>query len=97
MEGKVICGGEVYHKGFSDCLTLTDSGSWKVSPTLKYARFRHSSWKSENGVILIGDYRTGKTTELLKPDGKSAFAFNLQHSTESNVVLHVPKLFGQTL
>jgi len=83
IEDKVICGGyggEIHKTAFSNCLTLTDSGTWKVSHTLKVARHRHSSWKSEKGIILMGGYRNLKTTELLKPDGKSNFAFDLQHS-----------------
>ena len=58
MNGDLICGGNSAALGgkFSDCLSFSDSGTWEVTHSLPYSRRQHSSWKVDNGVILIGTY-----------------------------------------
>jgi len=79
IEGKlVLCGGDVMpsqRHGMS-CLYLTqvyDWSGWKeldpLGPekvTLTEKRYSHTSWKSPNGLLLIGGAGSPTTTELVK-------------------------------
>ena len=91
MNGDLICGGNSAALGgkFSDCLSFSDSGTWEVTHSLPYSRRQHSSWKVDNGVILIGtysmwgsvDHPAGETADLVRDDGVIEHAFNLDHRT----------------
>jgi len=68
----VVCGGtfdindEKYKHTLKSCLQLTLSGWVRQYATLKTKRFGHTSWKTEQGLMLLGGYY-GDTTELVKP------------------------------
>ena len=77
QSGAVVCGG--FHTR-SSCLTFS-SGGWTQSHTLLEERYRHSTWKSPRGLLLMGGQYSPKTTELLHDDGTSSKQFDLEHST----------------
>jgi len=94
LDGNLTCGGNSAALGgsFSDCLSLTDSGTWEVTHSLfPYSRRQHSSWEVDQGVVLIGTYSTwnsddwpaGETADLVRKDGWSEHAFDLDHRTYS--------------
>ena len=61
----MACGGS----GTPDtCLQQVD-GVWRTSHNLKTSRWYHTSWTTTDGVLLIGGYPEGQTTELVKADG----------------------------
>ena len=61
----MACGGGVTR---DTCLQLVD-GDWITSHHLQTARESHTSWTNTDGVLLIGGYPEGQTTELVKADG----------------------------
>lgn len=74
----MICGG-VYPGTSRTCLELTQSGAgWKkYSSTLSESRTGHSAWKSPDGIVLLGGYHSGDTTELVtREDISSKFSLN---------------------
>ena len=77
----MLCGGGGDVDTLTSCLTLTDH-AWSVSHQLLFRRYEHSSWWSEEGVLLIGGYESSLTTELLTNDGKSERRFDLAHGSE---------------
>ena len=66
LTGNVLCGG-VYRKTDTSCLELTESGKgWQpYSSTLQQPRLAHSAWNSPEGIVLLGGYDSGNTTELI--------------------------------
>ena len=93
LNGNLTCGGNgapAENKLFSDCLSFSDSGTWEVTHSLfPYSRRGHSSWEVDQGVILIGtyagwgsdDWPAGETADLVRKDGWSQHAFDLEHRT----------------
>ena len=78
MEGLMICGGEDYN-----CITFT-SGQWVTSHLLTTERQYHTSWSTQDGVVLMGgrDYGRERTTEIIKEgEYKGVPGFNLQYDT----------------
>ena len=81
QEGElVVCGGCGHVYCQKQCLTLSE-GEWKVSHQLLYQRYFHTSWRSAQGVLLIGGLysHTCNTTELLTQDGGSVEKFSLKY------------------
>ena len=78
MEKNVICGG--HHPAWKYCLTLTN-GTWEFTTTLLEQRFRHSSWASPSGMILLGGLFSRRTTEKIGEDGTSSYSFELKYNT----------------
>jgi len=80
----MVCGGLPRWDGDTktSCLTLTDAG-WEVTTTtLLESRYRHSSWDSPAGVILMGGGGSAsKTTEKFLQDETSTASFDLKYST----------------
>ena len=57
-------------------------GSWIPSHELEQERFRHSSWDSPLGTLLIGGSSSHQTTELLDDDtSDSVIHFSLKYET----------------
>ena len=79
QSGLVICGGGSLDARTS-CLTFS-SGQWITSHSLQQTRYYHSSWKSQQGIMLIGGSVSGTTTEILNDDGQSTTSFSLQYNT----------------
>ena len=76
----VLCGG-VYPGTSDSCLQLTGSGDgWQpYSSTLQTYRLAHSTWDSPQGIVLLGGYYEGNTTELVTRTNTSNF-FTLKDS-----------------
>ena len=66
LTGNVLCGG-VYRNTDTSCLELTRNGNgWQpYSTELQHPRLAHSSWDSPEGIVLLGGYDSGNTTELV--------------------------------
>ena len=79
QSGAVVCGGVDTR---SSCLTFSSGSGWTQSHTLLEERRWHSTWKSPRGLLLMGGYRSPKTTELLHEDGTSCKHFDLKYRTE---------------
>ena len=77
QSGLVTCGG--YYASTS-CIRLID-GKWNQSNTLKHSRYLHTSWTSPMGIVLMGGWDSGTTTELLTEDGLSVELFPLKYNT----------------
>merc|ERR1711936_446808 len=86
QNGLVQCGG--YHDySVSSCYTLdTNTGQWTKTHSLSERRDGHSSWRREDGTILLmgGDYSYYNTTELVsESSGVSTPGFTLKYATNS--------------
>merc|ERR1711981_1296234 len=76
--GNVLCGG-AYDNTESTCLKLKSNGAgWMpYSPGTVEPRMAHSAWQSPNGVVLMGGYYSGDSTELVNnTDTISQFTLN---------------------
>ena len=73
MSGLTICGG---YNTRTNCLMFSE-GQWNVSHSLVQERYAHSSWLSRKGLVLIGGYGSGYTSELV---GQGE-AFSLKYNT----------------
>ena len=76
----VLCGG-VYPGTSDSCLQLTETGDgWQpYSTALQTPRLAHSTWDSPQGIVLLGGYYEGNTTELVTGTNTSNF-FTLKDS-----------------
>ena len=64
------------------CIKFED-GSWTtLSDNLVEERYRHSSWVSPDGdILLIGGSESPTTTEIVYQDGTSIRSFDLKYDT----------------
>ena len=66
--GLVACGGSSGSGTLTSCVTFS-AGAWTTSHTLAVGRYRHVSWASyPGGVLLLGGYNNNaaeRSTELL--------------------------------
>ena len=65
--GLTACGG--WDSDATTCHTLSCTGSWEQSHSLDEERQFHSAWASPQGILLIGGYNDGISTELLLENG----------------------------
>ena len=79
QSGLVTCGGEGVDQ-FTSCYNFS-SGVWTKSHSLQYSRYRHSSWSSPLGTVLMGGSGSFTTAELLTDDGQSTEIFSLKYDT----------------
>jgi len=78
MDGLLICGGDLTTVS---CLTFS-SGEWTRSNTLVEPRTDHTSWQTEEGVVLIGGDYGYYTTELVHEAGvEGELSFDMQNAT----------------
>ena len=78
LTGNVLCGG-VYRDTDTSCLELTETGEgWQpYSSVLQQPRLAHSAWNSPEGIVLLGGYYSGDTTELVtSADTSTKFQLN---------------------
>ena len=74
QNGLVACGGGNYTHYRSTCFTF-QNGFWIESYNLTEPRFKHSSWRSPDGVMLLGGkwidghFDPPGTSEVLTKDG----------------------------
>ena len=75
----VICGG-VFPGTSRSCLQLSESGGgWKdYSTELLEPRISSVSWDSPSGIILMGGFHSGDTTEVVTSSGTD-YSFNLKY------------------
>ena len=75
--GEVACGEFLCERGTCDEF---QQGKWVQTYTTTSRRSYHASWKTENGIYLIGGSGSpeSETTDLLKDDGQVVQGFNLQ-------------------
>ena len=81
QSGLTACGGG--NRGTErSCIKLED-GSWTtLTDNLVEARFRHSSWVTPDGeILLIGGGGSPSTTEIVYQDGTCIKSFDLKHDS----------------
>ena len=76
--GLTVCGDEYNGDNKQNCETFVD-GQWRVSHNLLQPRSHHSMWESPEGILLMGGYFSGLTTELLQDDGTSVYKFTIPY------------------
>ena len=83
QDGEVACGGGDYGAATRrSCVTLTGEG-WQESHQLQQGRGVHSSWRSPAGLLLMGGYYSGNTTEILSATYSSTTSsFTLAYNTQ---------------
>ena len=80
QDGGLACGGigNGMGSGYETCVKWSsESGSWTQSHTLREDRYSHVSWKTEDGVYLMGGLASQNKTILVKEDGSSEYGFIL--------------------
>ena len=78
LTGTILCGG-VYPGTSTSCLELQQNGDgWRdFSSTLTESRLAHSAWDYPGGVVLMGGYYSGDSTELVSSSGSVSLQFTL--------------------
>ena len=86
LTDNVICGG-VYPGTSNTCLALTTEKGWQeLEMTLEKPRLAHSSWLSPQGIVLLGGYSSGQSTETLSSSGSKS-SFDLQDNTRWGFII----------
>ena len=81
LNGEYICGGGVEDNELRSCVKFL-GGVWsKTSHTLLQRRGGHSSWRTDDGILLLGSYYSSDTSEIMKFDGSVEQTFNLKYDT----------------
>ena len=82
LEGRTLCGGLLNPES---CLYYNNN-KWEKSYNLSIRRDGHSSWMNEEGLVLIGGFRSRTTTEVLTTDEDGAMnskeGFHLVYETQ---------------
>ena len=75
----VICGG-LWPSTSLNCLKLNEAGAgWQgFSKELKEQRISSVSWDSPSGIILMGGFHSGDTTEVVTST-ETRYSFNLKY------------------
>ena len=83
QSGLTACGGTYYIYTEKICIKFED-GSWTtLTDNLVEERYRHSSWVTPDGdILLIGGQYSNTTTEIVYQDGTSIRSFDLKYYTE---------------
>ena len=83
MDSLLICGGGPYSStAATTCLSFT-SGQWITSHTLVEERYYHTSWQTEQGLVLMGGVLSPDTSEIVATaGGQGGPSFAMQYSTE---------------
>ena len=76
MDSLLICGG-YDDSSPSTCLSFT-SGQWMTSHTLLERWCTHTSWQTEQGLVLMGGLYRPYTSEIVEQGGPS---FDMKYST----------------
>ena len=87
VDGNMVCGGRKYtspYKFFDNCISLQTGGVWTETHKLITRRYKHSSWQSSEGVVLLGGWDSSigilNTAELVeKATGNTKKLFDLQY------------------
>merc|ERR1712012_671273 len=91
QNGNMICGG---WEGAASktCLTLSD-GEWSSGAELRDWRDGHTSWSSDQGLVLVGGWDSEWSTEMVLDTGVSEWRFDLQHSSYSSCIIDEGETF----
>ena len=82
MDSLLICGGIYTSTAATTCLSFT-SGQWITSHTLVEKRADHTSWQTEQGLVLMGGEGSPYTSEIVATaGGQGGPSFAMQYSTE---------------
>ena len=88
LTGTILCGG-AYPNTPKSCLKLKENGAgWMpYSNGTVMSRMAHSAWDSPSGVVLLGGYYSGDSTELLSSSGSvSQFTMNYKIRWDQNEI-----------
>ena len=81
MDSLLICGGYDYSTTDTTCLSFT-SGQWITSHTLADERYHHSSWQTDQGLVLMGGIASPGTSEIVSTAGNHGGpSFAMQYNT----------------
>ena len=81
QSGDILCGGYEDHVPSTTYMSYT-GGAWVTSHTLLEERYDHCSWRSPEGVLLMGGEGSPRTTELLSnTNSTTALSFSLEYHT----------------
>ena len=81
QSGDILCGGYEDHVPSTTCMSYT-GGAWVPSHTLLEERYDHCSWRSPEGVLLMGGGGSPRTTELLSNiNSITSLSFSLEYDT----------------
>ena len=78
IDGLYICGGEGAIA--NNCLHFM-SGQWTSSYTMVRMRRGHTSWMTDQGLVLMGGYDSADSEMVPTDGGEGGPAFNLKYST----------------
>ena len=84
QSGLTACGGH-FHGGSSSCIKFeAGDGEWRtLTDNLVEERYRHSSWVTPVGdILLIGGQDSSTTTEIVYQNGSSIRSFDLKYDTK---------------
>ena len=83
MDSLVICGG--YYASATTCLSFS-SGQWIISHILAEGRDAHSSWQTEQGLVLMGGYDSPISSEVVPRAGEQGGpGFAMQYDTRYRI------------
>ena len=83
MDGIYLCGGVSVAVGNLPCLKFSE-GQWIPFYDLVQTRTRHSSWMTDQGLVLMGGHQSPLTSETV-PTGEGhqgGLAFDLKYKIE---------------
>jgi hypothetical protein len=81
MDSLLICGGPSSSTAIT-CMSFS-SGQWINSNTLVSGKCDHTSWQTEQGVVLMGGNYSPYTSEIVDTaGGQGGSSFAMQYSTE---------------
>ena len=79
MDSLYICGGD--YSSSTNCLHFS-SGQWYTSHTLVEKRYGHSSWQTDQGLVLMGGGGSPSTSEIVPTAGEQGGpSFDMQYYT----------------
>ena len=79
--GRIACGGSD-PAARKSCITFFNGGDdWVKTHNLTKKRQLHGAWASPRGVMLMGGYSSGTTTDILTEDGDTIPGFSLIYNT----------------
>ena len=81
MDSLEICGGGYTSTARTTCITFT-YGQWVTSHALTEERYSHTSWSTQDGIVLMGGEYSGRTTEIISEgEYEGVPGYDLQYNT----------------
>ena len=86
MDGEYLCGSLWVQEDDvqKNCMRFSpEENQWTYSHTLTEKRVGHSSWMTDQGLVLMGGWLSDSTSEILSLDGgKGRPAFEMNYKTK---------------